>query len=245
MTDTALKKYKVWGLPSRIFHWVNVLSVIGLVFFGLLMLYKKELGIVNIEAKIALKEVHAIIGYVFATSLVLRIVWGFVGDKYARWRYILPGRDFVKNTQDYMRSTSSGEQPQYLGHTPTGRLAITFIFVLLTVLMISGLIRAGTDIYYPPFGTYVMEYIAAPDAHTEDIVPYDLAGTDATKIKQLKLFKKPFGVVHLYAAYILMLMILLHVFFVIRTEIKEGGGLVTAMFTGTKVLKHEPVDLEE
>ncbi|MCW9012800.1 MAG: cytochrome b/b6 domain-containing protein [Gammaproteobacteria bacterium] len=245
MTATAFKEYKVWGLPSRIFHWVNFLSVICLVFFGILMMYKKELGIVSIEAKLALKEVHVIIGYVFATNLLLRIIWGFVGDKYARWRYILPGAGFIKNTRNYIRANSTGEQQQYLGHTPTGRLAITFIFILLIVLMSSGLIRAGTDIYYPPFGGYVTEYIAAPDTNPEDIIPYNTAGTDADKTKQLKSFKKPFGVVHSYAAYTLMFMIFLHVFFVIRAEVKQGGGLITAMFTGKKIFRHKPVDLDE
>lgn len=245
MTDTTLKEYKVWGLPSRIFHWINFLSISGLIFFGIMMMYKKELGIVSLEAKIALKEVHIIIGYVFATNLLLRVIWAFFGDKYARWQYILPGRDFVKNTRDYMRSISGGEQRQYLGHTPTGRLAITFIFILLLVQMCTGLIRAGTDVYYPPFGSYVAQFIAAPGTNPEDIMPYRPAGTDAAKAKQLKAFKGPFGIIHLYTAYTIMLMILLHVFFVIRSEVKEGGSLITAMFTGKKVIRQKPVDLDK
>lgn len=245
MANTNLKEYKVWGVSGRAFHWINFLAIIGLIFFGMLMLYKKELGITSIEAKIGLKEVHVIIGYVFALNLLLRIVWGFIGDKYARWRYILPGAGFMKTIRDYKRSIANGEQPQYLGHNPMGRLALTFIFVLLTVLMVSGLIRAGTDIYYPPFGSYVAEYVAAADANPEELIPYNPAGKNEDKVKQLKAFKKPFGVVHLYAAYILMFMIVLHVFFVIRTEVNEGGGLITAMFTGKKVLKSKPVDLDE
>ena len=245
MTDTNLKEYKVWDLPGRIFHWVNFLSVISLIFFGMIMLYKKELGITSIDAKIALKEVHVIIGYVFAANLLWRIVWGFIGNKYAQWRHIFPGSGFVKTVRDYMSSTANGEQPQYLGHNPLGRLAVSFIMVLLTVLMVSGLIRAGTDIYYPPFGSYVAEYISAADTNPEDIIPYNPAGTDAAKAEQLKSFKKPFGVVHLYTAYTLMFMIMLHVFFVIRVEVKEGGGLISAMFTGKKVLKSKPVDLDE
>ena len=42
-----------------------------------------------------------------------------------------------------------------------------------------------------------------------------------------------------------MFMIVLHVFFVIRTEVKDGGGLISAMFTGKKVLRSKPVDLDE
>ena len=245
MMATKLKEYKVWDLPGRIFHWINFLSVISLIFFGMIMLYKKELGITSIDAKIGLKEVHVMIGYVFAVNLLWRIVWGFIGNKYAQWRNIFPGSGFVKTARDYMSSAANGDQLQYLGHNPLGRLALSFIIILLTVQMVTGLIRAGTDIYYPPFGSYVTDYIAAPGTNPEDIMPYNPEGTDEAKAKQLKSFKKPFGVVHLYVSYILMFMIVLHVFFVIRAEVKEGGGLISAMFTGKKVLKSKPVDLDE
>ena len=58
-----IKIYKVWDLPVRLFHWVNFLSVISLLFMGFIMLYKKELGITSLDAKIGLKQVHVIIGY--------------------------------------------------------------------------------------------------------------------------------------------------------------------------------------
>lgn len=245
MTDSNLKEYKVWDLPSRVFHWVNFLSVISLIFFGMIMLYKKDLGITSIDAKIGLKEVHVIIGYVFAANLLWRIVWGFIGNKYAQWKHIFPASGFVQTVRNYKSRVASGDQPQYVGHNPLGRLAISFIIVLLTILMVSGLIRAGTDIYYPPFGSYVAEYIAAPDTNPGEIIPYNSAGTDPAKAKQLKSFKKPFGVVHLYTAYILMFMIVLHVFFIIRAEVKEGGGLTSAMFTGKKILKSKAVDIDD
>ena len=50
------------------------------------------------------------------------------------------------------------------------------------------------------------------------------------------------GTVHKYAAYTLMAIILLHIFFVVRLEVKEGGGIISAMFTGNKVMDKEPVD---
>jgi len=39
-----------------------------------------------------------------------------------------------------------------------------------------------------------------------------------------------------------MFMIVLHIFFVVRTEVKEGGSLISAMFTGKKILTKKPVD---
>ncbi len=47
---------------------------------------------------------------------------------------------------------------------------------------------------------------------------------------------------HTYAAYTLMAIILLHIFSVVRAEVKEGGGIISAMFTGNKVTDKTPVD---
>lgn len=41
-----------------------------------------------------------------------------------------------------------------------------------------------------------------------------------------------------------MFIIILHIFSVVLTEIREGGGLITAMFTGIKVLRKKPADLD-
>ena len=244
MNDSQLKVYKVWDLPTRLFHWINFTAVISLIFFGMIMLYKKELGITSVEAKIGLKEVHVIIGYIFVLNLGFRLLWGFIGNRYARWRTILPGKGFLQSVQDYKASLGTGNPQQFLGHNPLGRLAVTVILLLLIVMAATGLIRAGTDIYYPPFGAYVAEYVAAPDTDPASLVPYNPTGTIAEKADRLKAFKKPFGIIHLYSAYILMFIIVVHIAAVVYTEVREGGGIISAMFTGRKVLSGKPVDDE-
>ena len=244
MNESSLKAYKVWDLPTRLFHWINFTAVISLIFFGLIMLYKKELGITSVEAKIGLKEVHVIIGYIFVLNLGFRLLWGFIGNRYSRWHTILPGKGFLQAVQDYKASLGAGNPQQFLGHNPMGRLAVTVMLLLLIVMAGTGLIRAGTDIYYPPFGAYVAEYIASPDTDPASLVPYDPTGTVAEKADRLKAFKKPFGIIHLYSAYILMFIIVIHIAAVVYTEVREGGGIISAMFSGRKVLSGKPVDNE-
>ena len=242
MIAAQLRSYKVWDLPTRLFHWINFTAVISLIFVGLIMLYKKELGITSVEAKIGLKEVHVIIGYIFVLNLGFRIVWAFIGNAHARWRAILPGKGFLQAVRDYKASLRSGEPQQFLGHNPLARLAVTTMLLLLIVMAVTGLIRAGTDIYFPPFGAYVAEYIAAPETDPASLIPYNPAGTDAAKVDNLDAFKSPFGLVHLYTAYLLMFIIVVHIAAVVYTEVREGGGIITAMFTGSKVLSGKPVD---
>jgi cytochrome b len=244
MADSFFREYKVWDLPTRFFHWINFLTIICLIFFGLVMLFKKELGITGIEAKVTLKEIHVIIGYVFVLNLVWRIIWGFIGNRFSRWRQILPLKGFKNTLSNYISSIKNGDPQTFAGHSPTGRLAVTFIFLLLIIMAITGLVRAGTDIYYPPLGSFVADYITQPGTDPDSIQPYVDAGTDQEKVKKLKAFKGPFGKVHIYTSYVLMFMIALHIFVVIRIEIREGGSLISAMFTGKKILTKKPVDLE-
>jgi Ni/Fe-hydrogenase 1 B-type cytochrome subunit len=244
MNKVSFQEYKAWDVATRVFHWVNFISIICLIFMGLIMLFKKELGITGIEAKVGLKEVHVLIGYIFVLNFSWRIIWGFIGNKYARWTNILPGKGFISLVRNYIRSVKSGEPEQYIGHNPLGRLAISFILLLMFTMAVTGLVRAGTDIYYPPFGSLVTDYIAEPGTNPDSIKPYVAEGTDKDKAASLKAFKGPFGKIHLYGSYILMFMIVLHIFFVVRSEIREGGSLITAMFTGKKILAKKPVDLE-
>ena len=55
---TKLQRHKVWDRTTRVFHWVNVASVLSLITVGLLILNTKLFGIEG-EAKVLLKTVHA------------------------------------------------------------------------------------------------------------------------------------------------------------------------------------------
>jgi len=242
VSDAVLKIYKAWDLPTRIFHWINFSAVIGLILFGLLMLFKKELGITSVEAKISLKTIHVVIGYVFVLNLTFRIVWGFFGNCYARWRTLLPGRRFMQSLRDYRASLSDGNPQQFIGHNPLGRLAVCVLLLLMLVMAFTGLIRASTDIYYPPFGSLVADYVAAPGVDPASLVPYDPAGMEPAKAEQLKAFKEPFGLIHLYTAWTLMFLIVVHIVAVVFTDARHGGSIISAMFTGRKVLSGQPAD---
>jgi len=240
--SVSYKSYTTWSTSVRWFHWINVLSVIALIFVGLMMLYKKELGISSLEAKISLKELHVIIAYFFAVNLLVRLVFAFIGPASARFSAFIPGKGFMQSLQSYRASLKAGKPQQFIGHNPLGKLAVTALFTLLIILAMSGLIRAGTDIYYPPFGSAVASYIAADGVDPASLKPYQKEGVNAEKMASLKAFKSPFGKIHLYSAYLLMFLIIIHIAAVVRAEIKEGDSLVSSMFSGKKILSEKPHD---
>ena len=236
------KNYSTWSPSVRWFHWINVLCVISLIFMGLMMLYKKDLGISSLEAKIALKEVHVIIGYIFVTNLLLRLFFAFRGPASARFSSFIPGKGFMQSLKSYRASLKAGQPQQFIGHNPLGKLAVTALFGLLIIMAASGLIRAGTDIYYPPFGSFIASYLAADGIDPASIMPYQKQGVDAEKMAAIKAFKSPIGKIHLYAAYLLMFLIIIHVAAVVRAEVKEGDHLVSSMFSGNKIINGKPQD---
>lgn len=61
--------------------------------------------------------------------------------------------------------------------------------------------------------------------------------------RQAFLGHNPLGRLAVTLMVLLMAVILLHILFVVRAEVREGEGLVSAMCTGDKVLDRTPVDL--
>src|SRR5690606_26020026 len=155
----TLETHQVWDLPVRLFHWINVLCVLGLIAVGTVILYANELG-VSAEGKVTLKITHAWIGYVFTFNLLWRLVHAaFTGNAYASWSAIVPGgKGYLGSLKAYVGSRGPEELPAYKGHNPLGRLMVTAIFLLLMTQMVTGLVLAGTDLYFPPFGHEFAEW---------------------------------------------------------------------------------------
>ncbi|PKG58171.1 cytochrome b/b6 domain-containing protein [Shewanella sp. GutDb-MelDb] len=226
-----LVEHQVWDKPVRVFHWVNVVLITALMFVGLIMLFKSELGISGLAAKIKLKELHTIIGYMFAVNLIIRLVWGVVGTGFAKFSTMRPK---ISDVTAYRHRLSKGENPQYIGHNPIGKFAVVAIMTLLVVIMTTGLMRAGTDIYYPPFAGVVTRYIAADNVDPTTIKAYDDTGVNLDKKASMKPYKSLAGDIHLYSVYLLMLLILLHIIGVVLAEVRHQPGIISAMFSGKK-----------
>ena len=237
-----LKSYFVWDRNVRWFHWVNVLCMLGLTAVGVVILNAKALGVPN-DGKILLKSTHVWLGYVFTLNLLWRFIWAFIGGTHARWRAILPGgRGYLKEVGSYVNDFRIGQPRQYLGHNPLGRVAITFLLLLMLIQALTGLVLAGTDLFFPPFGSWIADWVAAPGVNSATLVPYAPEMYSETSYEAMRAFRKPFITVHYYGFYVLLVFAMIHILAVIVTELSEGGSLITAMFSGKKVLSGPPVD---
>ncbi len=119
------KRIFLWDLPTRLFHWLLVASVIAAVVTG--------------QVGGNLIEWHGKIGILIAGLLAFRVVWGVVGSTYARFAHFFPTPGKIRA---YLGGRWRGE-----GHNPLGALSVFGLIVLLLVQVLSGLL-ANDDIAF-------------------------------------------------------------------------------------------------
>lgn len=115
----------VWDLPLRIFHWLLVAA-----FFVAYFTEEDWLSL------------HVWAGYLLGGLLVFRIVWGFVGNEYARFaNFLCSPLQSIAYIQDLMQRKAK----RYLGHNPAGAAMIVLLLVSLMMTVGSGLAVYGAD----------------------------------------------------------------------------------------------------
>ena len=114
-------KVRIWDLPTRMFHWALAGCVMGLVITG------------NVGGNAMVW--HFRLGYAVFTLLLFRLVWGFVGGHWSRWRQLPIGprqvRAWLGGTQE------AGWQA---GHNPIGSWSVLAMLGMLSLQVATGLV---------------------------------------------------------------------------------------------------------
>lgn len=88
-------------------------------------------------------EWHMRCGYAVLSLVGFRLIWGFVGSRYARFG------NFVRsptNTLNYAKSLKAGSAPEYQGHNPLGGWMVIALLLLALTQAATGLF-ANDDIF--------------------------------------------------------------------------------------------------
>lgn len=116
----------VWDLPTRLFHWLLVLLIIGSV----------------LAAKTGGNWIdwHFRAGYAILSLIAFRIAWGFVGGRYARFGSFLFG---PRQVLAYLRGAPDAHPGP--GHNPLGALSVFAMLFFIGAQAVLGLF-ANDDI---------------------------------------------------------------------------------------------------
>src|SRR6186713_57701 len=108
------KPIRVWDLPTRAFHWLLVV----LVTFSVVTAYIGGNAMVW----------HMRSGFAIFTLLAFRLIWGFVGGHWSRFRAFV----YAPSTSlRYLRGESLPHEHHQVGHNPLGAGSV---FALLAIL---------------------------------------------------------------------------------------------------------------
>lgn len=108
----------VWDLFVRVFHWTLVACV-------------ALAWVTGDEARSA----HEALGYGVLTLVALRVAWGWLGPRYARFGQFVQGPGTVAR---YTRAVLAWRAPRYVGHNPLGGWMVVALLLMLTAVGLSG-----------------------------------------------------------------------------------------------------------
>lgn len=199
MNDTALlsreytseskpKMVRVWDPLVRLFHWSLAVS------FMIAFLTEDDLLVVHVWA-----------GYTIFGLILVRLIWGFVGPRHARWS------DFIKEPGEiiaYLKAVARFRGPRYLGHNPAGGAMVVALLVSLIATGLSGLAVYGAQELSGPLAP-MFSGLSEGWAHLlEDV--------------------------HEVLASLTLLLVILHLAGVAFASLEHRENLVKAMITGLK-----------
>jgi cytochrome b len=186
---------RVWDLFVRVAHWLLALVVI--------------IDWATDEPR----WVHVWLGYLALAIVVLRIGWGFIGTKYARFKdFVVGPRLAFAYLAGLVRFTSK----RYVGHSPAGGAMVVALLIMIGVTVVTGMINLAQDEGTGPLASVVSKVERPPRVPGQ---------------RRPQLLSKQ---VHETAANVTLILVVFHVAGVVLASFVHRENLVRSMITGRK-----------
>ena len=145
---SSLTVVRVWDLPTRAFHWVLALTIVGSV----------------LSAKIGGNAMvwHFRFGYVVFTLIAFRLLWGLVGGRWSRFASFVyaPG-----SLLRYLRGQSRADEHHDVGHNPLGSFSVLALLGFLALQVATGLVSDDEIANVGPLNRFVSGGLASQATH--------------------------------------------------------------------------------
>lgn len=228
METKNFKRVFVWELPVRIFHWVNVLTVIVLTVTGFIIANPPAIlsnaEATNLHSFGIVRFIHFAAAYIFFFNMLMRIYWSFVGNKFASWKAFWPFSKKVWNNFWHVLKIDillMNEEVENLssisiGHNSVATLSYIGLFFIALVQIFTG------------FALYAdMSAWWLPDLFSW-VVP--IFGGDFM-----------IRTIHHISMWVFILFTIVHVYLVFYHDWLEGRGEVSSMVGGFKFVREKRI----
>ena len=123
----------IWDLPTRVFHWLLAACVIG--------------AWLTAESERS-RMLHLALGYSAGALVAWRVIWGFVGSRYARFtEFVRSPAAALSYLRGYIPAARAAGQTQthYVGHNPAGGWAVLALLAVVALAVGTGWVTYQDD----------------------------------------------------------------------------------------------------
>lgn len=222
-----LRRVYVWEQPVRFYHWINSLAIVTLCITGYII--GRPPGIMRgVEAYQSywfgwVRFIHFLSAYVFLVNFLVRIYWGFVGNKYAGWKNFIPtSKKFFREMWDVIKIDvllKKDREHLAVGHNALAGFIyfLTFIAFGIQVLTGFGLYSAMSDFWVADMFVWV-QWIFGNDFFLRQV--------------------------HHAAMWFFIIFAVIHVYLVFYHDYVEGRGEISSMGGGWKFIEEDAFQQE-
>ena len=216
---TYLRVY-VWEFPVRLYHWINAICVVALISTGFLIGNPLAISYSNEAYQQywfgTLRFVHFVTAFVFFFNFLVRIYWGFVGNRFARWQNFIPyKREQWREIAAVLKVDILQTSPKHLIRIGHNALAGAIYFLSFLVFLFQAI--TGFALYSSMSGSFFPSLFAW-------IVP--LMGGDFAVRRWHHLFM-----------WFFVVFTIIHVYLVFYHDYVEGRGTTSSMVGGWKFIR--------
>lgn len=211
---TTHREY-IWEVPVRITHWINAISIVVLSVTGFYIgsPFWDSPNSDSVLPMALMRFIHFVAAYAFTASVLFRIYWMFVGNKYARWNQFIPLTterivNFIQCALFYgfMRK----EIPHSPGHTAIAGVSYSIVFLIFLYEIASG---------------FALLYVANGGGAI-----YSIGGGWLLRIMDLGTIR----MLHHIFMWVIWVFVIIHVYISWHNDIIERNGLMSSIFSGYK-----------
>lgn len=216
-----LVRVYVWELPVRVTHWLIFLSIMVQAVTGIYIGHPFIIvaGAARDHFVMGwMRTIHSYTAIVFTLSVLSRIAWMFMGNRYSRWSEFIPvARKRLGGLWGTFRwyVFTRRNPPPFVGHNPLAGLTYVAVFGLYLLMIATGLAMYSGK---APVGS--------PMRLFGFLVPL-LGGLQSARL------------LHHIIMWLLLGFMVHHIYSAVLMSIAESNATMESIFSGTKFVSRE------